>query len=297
MLHVEKAFQARKDRVFSRSDKKTRTGIAPVALRYFAYCSAPRCFAYCSAALVICLFLAATTVQAARHQSPLPPDISGQSLGAPVKDADLAGQSAQKQSAPKQGADQPKQNEADQAAPAPRKSAGQADLKGFCANPFGLEHKKEGRSQRKPDKSRHIYGKKEENVKPRTEDQENRLSFEGQGREDGHDRLQPSRRVFPGGENTLSRMDEDKAPEMRLNYKINRNATTSLVLNPQDEASPLPRPPEPEGAVNAAGLYMKVDVAPDVKLRLGGEYCDIDDPRAKGSDSSRGAAVGLEWSF
>lgn len=124
------------------------------------------------------------------------------------------------------------------------------------------------------------------------------MSFDGgKGPEDSDDRLHPSRRTFPGGAHTLSRIDEDPAPEIRLNYKVNRNASTSLVVNPKDEASPLPRPAEPDGTVNSAGVYMDVDVAPDVKLRVGGEYCDIDDPRASGSESSRGAAVGLEWSF
>ncbi|MDL2216400.1 hypothetical protein LJB81_01540 [Desulfovibrio sp. OttesenSCG-928-M14] len=182
-----------------------------------------------------------------------------------------------------------------------KKRTQHSGIDGFCANPFALEHKMPGAQNATAngitDKSRLIYGKKEDNVKPVTVGGDDRVSVSAKSKEAPDDRLTPRRSVFPGGEQTLSRMDTEHAPEVGLHYKLNKNATTSFVVNPQDEGSPLPRPAEPEGNINAAGLYMQVDVAPDVTLRLGGEYCDIDDPRASNSDASRGVSAGFQWNF
>jgi hypothetical protein len=83
-----------------------------------------------------------------------------------------------------------------------------------------------------------------------------------------------------------------------MDYKLKGNATTRLTVNPQDTGSPLPRPAEQgNNAINSAGVYMQMDVAPDLQLRIGGEYSDIDDPRVSNSSSSRGASIGLKLDF
>lgn len=111
------------------------------------------------------------------------------------------------------------------------------------------------------------------------------------------DRLHPKRNTFSGGEHTLSRLEEKPAPEMSMNYKLNDTTSTSVTLNPQDSASPLHRPAGQEPGLNAAGVYMNVEVQPDLRMKVGGEYGEIESRYSPREETAKGASVGLEWSF
>lgn len=240
------------------------------------------CAVWRSVFFCVCFaFLAGTTAMAAEATLPLGAEQSARQKNSAVKQP---GARLQTPKAPRKIT--------------PPKMSANSGIDGFCPNPFGLDHKtpEAKAATKQKEESRVIYGKKEEPVKPLHIGTTDKVTIKGKS-ETPEPPLARRRGVFPGGENTLSQMDEDTAPEVGVQYKMNQNATTSLVVNPQDEASPLPRPPDSDGTVNAAGVYMDVDVAPDVKMRIGGEYCDINDPRASGSESSRGASVGFEWSF
>lgn len=94
-------------------------------------------------------------------------------------------------------------------------------------------------------------------------------------------------------------MDHDPTPEVSMSYRLDQHTTTRVTINPQDTASPLYRPVENEGTVNSAGVYMNVDVQPDLQLQIGGEYCDVETRggAVSGDSTSRGASVGLRWTF
>lgn len=111
------------------------------------------------------------------------------------------------------------------------------------------------------------------------------------------DRLTPDRATFSGGEHTLSRMDEKKPPEVNMSYQLNENTGASVTLNPQDNASPLHRLAGQDEGLNGAGVYMNVEVQPNLQMKVGGEYCEIESRHSQREDTAKGAAVGLEWSF
>jgi hypothetical protein len=125
---------------------------------------------------------------------------------------------------------------------------------------------------------------------------EDRVSMSATKRKIPESRLTPARTPFSGGENTLPYMESDPPPEVSMQYKLRDNATTRLTVNPQDSASPLYRPVENDGRIHGAGVYMDVEVKPDVRLQVGGEYHDVE-ARDASAGASQGAAVGLQWSF
>lgn len=94
----------------------------------------------------------------------------------------------------------------------------------------------------------------------------------------------------------MPNMDKTPSPEVSMRYSLDKNTSTRVTVNPQNEESPLHRPAEPEGALNSAGVYMDIEVKPDVKLEVGGEYCDIRDDFHP-EDVSGGASVGFRWNF
>ena len=91
-------------------------------------------------------------------------------------------------------------------------------------------------------------------------------------------------------------MDHDPAPEVSMSYRLDKSTRAKAVINPQDETSPLYRPAETEGAINSAGVYLHLDVQPDLLLQIGGEYSEIPRQNAR-QDSSAGAAALLRWNF
>lgn len=174
---------------------------------------------------------------------------------------------------------------------------GKANINGFSSNPFALTHRDPPGQARQPNRKRLRYAPQDANA-TEAPAEEGKVVFSSGEKRTTDDRLVPKRTVFSSGSHTMGHFDEDPAREASVEYRMNGNATTRLTVNPQDEGSPLPRPPEPEGAFNSAGLYMDVEVQPNVKLRIGGEYCEIDDQRANSaSETSRGASVGLKWEF
>lgn len=251
-----------------------------------------------AAAFCLCALCLAAPAQAAqRGQSTMPLAAPGQKQAQKVPQAGTSAAHAQKGA--RAGAAKAGPPKAAAGARAPQAAvAGQSSgIKGFSSNPFGLDYRDPPDASKKPDRGRLVYGARQDAVKPLIFGDKQNVTFSSKQQEKAQDRLQPRRSVFSGSEETLSRMDVDDTPEVSMDYKMNEHATTSLSVNPRDEGSPLPRPAEPDGPVNAAGVYMKVDVAPDVQMKVGGEYCDINDPRASSSDNSAGASVGLKWSF
>lgn len=176
-------------------------------------------------------------------------------------------------------------------------SKGNAGFKGFCPNPFALEHREADSHRNKPDKRRLHYGAQKEDVKPFTLGDKENVVVTGKSNTPEPDSLKPDRRSFPGGAGSLTRRDEDPPPEVSMSYKMGGNSTARLTVNPQDDTSPLYRPAEQDGTVNSAGVYMNMDVAPDMQVQFGGEYCDVDDGRASSGATSRGASIGLKWDF
>lgn len=165
-------------------------------------------------------------------------------------------------------------------------------LSGFSTNPFALEH----RDSKKQSADAFPESGTAEKKQPQQATREGEVTFSGSGRKTTDDRLVPRRTAFSGGRHTLGQLDAPPpAPEVNMHYNTGKNATTRVVVNPQDPTSPLYRPAAGDKAVNSAGVYMQVEVEPNLRLQFGGEYCDIDAPYAE--SGSPGASVGLEWNF
>jgi len=111
---------------------------------------------------------------------------------------------------------------------------------------------------------------------PVTLGDEGRVSVSVIRRKAPESRLEPARTPFSGGENTLPYMDADPPPEVSVQYQLRDNAAARLTVNPQDPVSPLYRPPESEGRINVAGVYMDVGLTPDVRLQVGGESHSVE---------------------
>lgn len=172
----------------------------------------------------------------------------------------------------------------------PQKARGKSE--GFSSNPFSLTHRDP------PGKAAGgtvVYRGGEQEKR---DEQEETFSFSGNsaaGRQD--DRLLPRRTAFSGGQHTMSQIDNDTPPEMSMTYKMNQSARTRVTVNPQDETSPLYRPVERDHTLNSAGVYMNIDVQPNLQLQVGGEYCELNDVDSAREESARGASVGLKWDF
>lgn len=177
-----------------------------------------------------------------------------------------------------------------------------ASSRGFCANPFALDYR-DPVDAPKP-QVRYRDGQKEI-LPPGADKAENNAATQEEepdivvsgSRTERADRLQPGKNPFPGGEHTLSQMDEKPAAEMSMEYRLNDRTSTSVTLNPQDDTSPLHRPVGQERGLNAAGVYMNVEVQPNVRMKVGGEYGEIESRYSPREETAKGAAVGLEWSF
>ena len=172
--------------------------------------------------------------------------------------------------------------------------------RGFGADPLAL-----GRSTpaQLGKKTKRVYGRQEtrqeKGAAPYKADKTGRadtLDLSVKKEAPPESRLNPRRSTFSGGEHSLPYMDANTPPEISMRYRLRKNARTSLTINPQDSSSPLYRPAEQDGSVNSAGLYMDVDLRPDLQLHMGGEYSDIESRGAPAS-SSQGASVGLKWDF
>lgn len=166
---------------------------------------------------------------------------------------------------------------------------------GFSSNPFALEHRNSPAQSK--GKVRISYGAGGERTEqPLALSDDGSLTVSTRKEQLSDDRLKPQRTPFSGGQHALPRMDEESSPEVSMQYKLGDTTSTRVTVNPQDSTSPLYRPAEREGLINAAGVYMDVNVDEDVQLQIGGEYADVENH--SGSDgSSRGASVGLKWSF
>lgn len=210
----------------------------------------------------------------------------------PVTTSAMANQAAAQPGHPSHG---PSGTTASSHASSSRAKPSRGVTKGFQSNPFGLEHRKPDAGDKNA-KGRVSYGAEGQRVEhpvvaPGT------LSVTGRKDSVPDDRLRPHRTsTFPGGPQTLSTMDHDPPPEVSMSYRMDENTSTRLTVNPQDPTSPLYRPAETEGKINAAGAYLNVDVQPDLQLQIGGEYCEVE-TRSSGEDSSSGASVGLRWNF
>ncbi|MCL1940130.1 MAG: hypothetical protein FWG04_05665 [Desulfovibrionaceae bacterium] len=165
--------------------------------------------------------------------------------------------------------------------------------KGFTGNPLALERRPATDGQKR---AKVVYGAEGQRREQSLTLGEDRVSMSATRRKIPESRLTPARTPFSGGENTLPYMESDPPPEVSMQYKLRNNATTRLTVNPQDLASPLYRPVENDGRITAAGVYMDVEVKPDVRLQVGGEYHDVE-ARDASAGASQGAAVGLQWRF
>jgi hypothetical protein len=171
--------------------------------------------------------------------------------------------------------------------------AAQKRSKNFSDDPLALARRP---ADGQP-KAKVVYGAEgQRRDQPLPQDDEDRFSMSVSRREAPESRLTPARTTFSGGEDTLPYMDSNPPPEINMRYRLMDNASTRLTFNPQDPASPLYRPVESEGRINAAGLYMDMDLRPDVRLQVGGEYYDIE-TRDIQTGTSQGAAVSLRWNF
>lgn len=189
---------------------------------------------------------------------------------------------------------------------APDKSKGnktvkknKAGLRGFSSNPFGLEDKylglRNAASKTNPLSAEALKAKA---VRPAQESLDSRISISGNNPAPSDNRLSPQRAPFTGGPHTLPYMDKNQSPEVSMEYKISPKAATRFVVNPQNPNSPLHRPAEYDKRVNSGGVYMDVEVSENVQLKMGGEYCEIENHRLYGNEkNSQGASVGVEWNF
>ena len=164
---------------------------------------------------------------------------------------------------------------------------------GFSSNPFALEHRSVPPEKKTGKVVYSAEGERRE--QPLALGEEGKVTVSAQQASMPESRLTPARTPFSGGEHTLPYMDAKPPTEVNMQYKLGNNATTRLTVNPQDSSSPLYRPAESDKTVNAAGVYMDVDVRPDMKVQVGGEYCDIDSRVSSGA--SQGASVGVQWNF
>lgn len=170
--------------------------------------------------------------------------------------------------------------------------------KRFSADPFGMTHRAKNKDTRHKPLRYTPQETASAGVGNSTEEQG--VTF----RAGSHDpapksRLAPSRAVvFSGGEHTKPYLDsEQNAPEVEMRYKKkNDPVTTRVVVNPQDPASPLYRPATKENAVNAAGVYMDIDLDPDMQMQVGGEVGSVERKAAEEKAAS-GASVGLKLQF
>lgn len=185
-------------------------------------------------------------------------------------------------------------------AKAQKKPAQTAGLEGFSSNPFGTNNKNLPSlygGPRQKNNSDAVTWKKTVPRNPAGSDIP--VSFSGKAKSAPESRLAPQQQApFMGGEHTLPYMDAEKTAELSLEYKLSPKTTTRFVVNPQDTNSPLHRPAEQEKLLNSGGLYMDVEVSDNMQLKLGGEYCEIDDSsQHTSSRSSQGVAVGVQWNF
>ena len=167
-------------------------------------------------------------------------------------------------------------------------------IKGFSSNPFALEHRKKPAAPQ----TRQNGTTQKAATSSNGTDKNSRLVFSGGRPERAEDRLSPRRSAFSGGPDTMARMEEpDPAPEMNMTYKMNKQASTRVTLNQQDENSPLYLPGGKSDSINGAGVYMDVDVKKDLQLRFGGEYQEVEGSHGSQEERAQGASVGLRWSF
>lgn len=170
-----------------------------------------------------------------------------------------------------------------------------AGLQGFCPNPFGLERDELGQRTHEAKKLRAKVTRVQKNATAVPPQEDKQVSVTSKIDSPSDDRLIPHRAAFSGGVHTLPHMENEANPEVSMSYKMTPNAATRFVVNPQDPASPLYRPAEKNGKINGGGVYMDVNLREDLQLQMGGEYNDIDNQYASGSDS--GASLGLRWNF
>lgn len=170
-----------------------------------------------------------------------------------------------------------------------------AGLQGFGSNPFGLERDDLGQRTPEAQKLRAKIAPVQRNAAAAPPPEDKQVSVTSKMDSPSDDRLIPHRAAFSGGVHTLPNMENDTNPEVSMKYKMSPNAATRFVVNPQDPASPLYRPAEKNGKINGGGVYMDVNLREDLQLQMGGEYNEIDNQHASGTDS--GASLGLRWNF
>jgi hypothetical protein len=260
-----------------------------------------RVCALCACALAV-LWGGAPAAGAAQRERTIPVltrSVKPEKEQARVKPAPVrVAPAAQPTAAAKNAAKDVKQGKADPVKE-PGRIATRKGSKGFTGNPLALERRPATDGQKK---AKVVYGAEGQRreaygASPDPDSLgEDRVSLSATKRNMPESRLTPARTPFSGGENTLPYMESDPPPEVSMQYRLRNNATTRLTLNPQDSASPLYRPVENDGRINAAGVYMDVEVRPDVRVQVGGEYHDVE-ARDAPAGASQGAAVGLQWSF
>lgn len=178
--------------------------------------------------------------------------------------------------------------------PASPKKDARKGLDGFTDNPFGLEHRDKARVRN----ARTSGGTLTSSSPAKEGEQKAKVTITGQKPSYEKDRLTPRHSTFSGGPDTLPHMDMEPPPEVSVTYKVSERTSTRVTLNQQDRESPLYRPVEKEDGINAAGVYMHVDMEDNVQLRLGGEYRELDDSRRSQDEGvATGASIGLLWTF
>ena len=109
--------------------------------------------------------------------------------------------------------------------------------------------------------------------------------------------IAPRRAALPGARNTLSHIDGLPPPEVSMRYKMQNGTTARVMVNPQDQNSPIYVPVRPGENVGGAGVYLDMDVRKDLQFQVGGEYRELDDNPGRTSGDSAGASMGFKLNF
>jgi hypothetical protein len=167
-------------------------------------------------------------------------------------------------------------------------------LAGFTDNPFHLKYRDSASAASRKAK-RLAELKRGGQAKEKS-----RLSLAAKSDTPPNNRLVPYHGApFSGGTQTLPYMDRKPKTELSMAYKVSKKTTTRVVVNPQDSASPIYRPLEPDEKMNSGGMYMDLDIVKNLQLTMGGEYSEVENnKRLYGEPKvSQGATVGLKYSF
>ena len=110
--------------------------------------------------------------------------------------------------------------------------------------------------------------------------------------------IAPRRAPLPGNSSTLSQFDGPPPPEVAMRYKMRNGTSARMLVNPQDQNSPIYTPAKPGEDVGGAGVYLDMDVDKNLQFQMGGEYRDLDaETGGRSSTDAAGASMGFKLRF